>query len=114
MTKKTQFLSSHVGKIIEDVFIKDNYLVFKFTDGTSARLYDNAQSCCERRYMTVDGDDLSYWNGSSLIKAEISEGPTVGDTDTEFLNIYTNRGVFVVVNHNEHNGYYGGFLLTED
>jgi hypothetical protein len=34
------------------------------------------------------------------------------DHDIAFLLVQTSDGVFTMVNHNEHNGYYGGFLVT--
>jgi hypothetical protein len=31
--------------------------------------------------------------------------------EVAFLEVTTDRGVFQMKNHNEHNGYYGGFLI---
>jgi hypothetical protein len=32
--------------------------------------------------------------------------------ETQFLIVDTTKGSFTIVNHNEHNGYYGGFGLV--
>ena len=48
---------------------------------------------------------------------EIKSAPDVGNDDSyttheiKFLEVKTNRGVFTMVSHNEHTGYYGGFLI---
>lgn len=89
-------------------------LELTFSDGSKLTLADWGQSCCESRYMSTD-DDLSYYLGAKFLKVEIENGP---DAETgydchnqQFMRIYTDRGVFVMVNHNEHNGYYGGFSV---
>ena len=86
-----------------------------FVDNSKLELYDDGQSCCEQRYMSTD-DDLDYYIGSTLLGAEIKEGPYIEDKygehhEQEFLIIKTSLGEFTIVNHNEHNGYYGGFSV---
>lgn len=101
-----------VGKTIAQVSLIDNELVFEFLDKSKMRLFDSAQSCCESRYMSTD-DDLSYYAGATLLDADIKEAPNIsndwGEHEVEFLEIRTSKGVFTIANHNEHNGYYGGF-----
>ncbi len=86
-----------------------------FTDGTGIKIWDDGQSCCESRYMRTD-DDLSYFNGATFQNAQIQNGPDeegeYGTHETQFLIITTSKGSFTVVNHNEHNGYYGGFSMA--
>lgn len=104
-----------IGKVIDKVCLKDDELVFTFADGSRLTAMDDGQSCCERRYMTTD-DDLSYYSGAILQKIEVKEGPDVDEEydvhEIEFLEIETSKGSFQMANHNEHNGYYGGFHVV--
>lgn len=107
-----------MGKEIVKLFVRgDSELVFEFTDGTKLIAFDDGQSCCESRYMTVE-DDLSLYIGATLQALEIKEGPEeqeggYGDChEIEFLEVTTSKGQFQISNHNEHNGYYGGFALS--
>lgn len=104
-----------LGKTIAALSLnsKDNALHFEFTDGSKMRLADEGQSCCERRYMRTD-DALSDFVGSVLVRLEVKDGPDVRADEThnvQFLAVTTSKGVLTMVNHNEHNGYYGGFSL---
>jgi hypothetical protein len=61
-------------------------------------------------------DVLQDFIGAKLLNAEVREGPTeldkYGDPiESEFLVVSTSIGFFTVVNYNEHNGYYGGFII---
>ena len=105
------------NKIISNVYIKDNKLVFNFEDGSGVNVFDAGQNCCENRYMHSD-DDLNYYTSSKLLNIEVAEGAEKIDEisgdcqESMFLHITTTRGVFVVANYNEHNGYYGGFIIS--
>ena len=108
-------ISNSVGKEIAGVTLLDSRLHFVFTDKTEVYVTDSGQDCCEMRYMTTD-DDLSSFVGAKLLGLEIKDAP---DTDVDgfvhevqFLEIQTSKGVFTMANHNEHNGYYGGFCIT--
>jgi len=107
--------SEYVGREIEAATIHDERLVLVFTDGTVIHIWDNGQSCCESRYMSMD-DDLSSVIGGRLVNIEAKDGPTVedygGEHETCFVEIATDKGFITITNHNEHNGYYGGFGLT--
>ena len=89
-------------------------LRFTFTDETAIEFRDEGQSCCEDRFMTTD-DDLPSFVGSTILDAEIADGPTTEgeyeERETQFLNVKTSVGVLTVVTHNRHNGYYGGFSV---
>lgn len=111
-----------IGKTISRVEINIDYnagdggLVFAFTDGTGIVLFDDGRSCCESRYMHTD-DDLTYHVGATLMGAEIQDGPTIMSQydepkESQFLIVTTSKGQFTVVNYNEHNGYYGGFIIV--
>jgi hypothetical protein len=82
------------------------------------RITDSGQSCCESRYMTCD-DKLEDHVGATLLNIEVREMPipvlerTGDDDDGEcheinYVVVTTSAGEIVLVNHNEHNGYYGG------
>lgn len=105
-----------IGKTIASLKLgEDEALHFDFSDGSKMKLRDEGQSCCELRYMRTD-DNLSDYIGAKLLGAEIKEAPSVedeyGEHDVQFLELKTDRGVFTMVSHNEHNGYYGGFLIS--
>lgn len=92
----------------------DNALHFEFEDGRKGKLFDDGRSCCESRYMRTD-DELGYYVGSILLGASVQDGPNepdeYGDHEVQFLKVTTDRGVFTMASHNEHNGYYGGFWV---
>lgn len=108
-------VKSALGKTIDTVKLEDNELVFKFTDSTGLKLYDDGQSCCEHRYMET-ADDLSEFSGAKLLDFELKDAPEIEDEygahEVQFLDVKTDNGVFTMSNHNEHNGYYGGFWIV--
>jgi hypothetical protein len=104
------------GEPIEGVAIRsdvgDGELVITFRSGT-LRIWDNARSCCENRYMSTD-DELDTFVGARLVGLEAVDGPNVeseyGDPHEQvFVKVETTAGTITLVTHNEHNGYYGGF-----
>ena len=109
-----------MGKIITALELKSNddygdALRFEFSDGSKIKLRDDGQNCCERRYMQTD-DNLEDYIGAKLLGVEIKEAPDIIDDigekhEVQFLEIKTDRGVLTMANHNEHNGYYGGFKI---
>ena len=108
-------VTSSLGKVIDAVYLSDNRLVFQFGDNTKLIMYDNGQSCCETRYMRTD-DDLTEYYGATLLDFELKSAPNMadeyGDHEVQFLDVKTSNGVFQMANHNEHNGYYGGFWIV--
>lgn len=110
-------LQSSIGKKITAIDLNEERLLFTFIDGTKMQLSDEGQSCCEYRYLHSD-DDIQAFIGSELINAEVLEGPYTEDKDgfevheIAFLAVRTNYGTFTIETHNEHNGYYGGFLIN--
>ena len=104
-----------MGKEIASVTLgDDDALHFVFTDGFKLKVSDEGQSCCESRYMRTD-DDLASFVGAKLNGMELKDAPNMpdeyGDHEVQFLEVQTDRGVFTMANHNEHNGYYGGFAV---
>lgn len=110
-------VKSSLNKTIEKVWLDEetDRLNFKFTDGTGMYLFDDGQSCCEHRYM-VTADDLNEYADAKLLDVELKDAPDQEDEygvhEVQFLDVKTDKGVFQMANHNEHNGYYGGFWLV--
>lgn len=97
-------------------FIRDSNLLKIFTtDGFVRTFKDDALCCCEERYLSLNEDDLDYFIGAQYLSYDVSDYKAEKDPDgleahdSMFLNIRTTKGVFTVVTHNEHNGWYGGF-----
>lgn len=110
-------IKSSLGKVIDRVWLNeaDSYLNFEFTDKTKLNIWDGGQSCCESRYMRTD-DDLNEFTGATLLDFELKQAPNIsdeygGDHEVQFLDVKTDKGIFQMANHNEHNGYYGGFWI---
>lgn len=105
------------GKVISNVVLSDDDLLIQFEDGTGLRFVDDGQSCCEHRYFTCDGDDLSEFIGAKYVEAFEKEAPEIGEDEYDvhevmFLEVRTSRGSITISAHNEHNGYYSGFGIT--
>lgn len=105
-----------MGKIITEMKLDESTnpqsFIIKFEDGSSIKLTDEGQSCCEQRYMSIDGDDLSYFAGATLTGIDLKDAPNQEEEyEVQFLEIQTSKGVATVSSHNEHNGYYGGFCI---
>ncbi len=100
------------GKTIKDIKIEGNELILYFKDGAGLKFVDDGQSCCESRYMNCD-EDLNEHIGNSFMDAELQDGGSTEDDygkhEIMFLKVLTDKGWFKISNHNEHNGYYGGF-----
>jgi hypothetical protein len=112
-------LNKGLGKVIKSVELKENKLCFTFANELKMFIADEGQQCCEQRYIVCD-DDLSQFQGSTLMNVEIKEGPTVvyGEREDDrvtveiaFLEITTSYGSFQCATYNEHNGYYAGFSI---
>ena len=105
---------SAVNKVIAEIRADEDSLHFVMEDGTKIKLSDEGQSCCEHRYMTTD-DDLSYHVGTELIDSENKDATSIEmeyeEHEVQFLEVKTSKGVISCANHNEHNGYYGGFYV---
>lgn len=108
--------NEYYGKTIASAEIKDDRLRIGFSDGKVIEIWDDGQSCCESRYMTTDDDPASLV-GHTLARIEAKDGPDsegeYGDCHEQvFVEVGTDKGFITIANHNEHNGYYGGFGLT--
>lgn len=104
----------YVGREIVGAAIVNDRLAIDFADGSKIDVWDNGQSCCEHRYMTTD-DDVATLVGGRLLHIASKDGPDMDGSEeheTCFVEIATDKGFITVTNHNEHNGYYGGFGLT--
>lgn len=106
-------IKENIGKTILYAEMVDNGVVIHFYDYSSLHIMDVARHCCETRYVTTD-DDIVSLNDSTLVDVKLLSGSSEIDEydcslDSMFLHIETSKGTVTFVNHNEHNGYYGGF-----
>lgn len=106
--------NSSLNKKIKTITFDDDSLRLIFNDGTALDFRDEGRSCCEHRYMCTD-DDLAAFENSVFLGAELRDGPEIGGNydvhEIQFLEIKTSAGQFTMSNHNNHNGYYGGFAI---
>lgn len=110
-----QNADKYYGRTVAAAEMSDERLRITFTDGAKIAIWDDGQSCCENRYMRTD-DDLSSIVGGKLMRIEAKAGPDeqddYGEHEQVFVEVATDKGFITICNHNEHNGYYGGFGLT--
>ena len=116
------------GKAVETIdFIKDSkhsdtyncdVIAILFTDRSVLKLWDGGQDCCELRYMETDHvfDDPAAYMFEVFRGITVDTAPDLKDEygevhEMQFLNIHTNKTTIQVINHNQHNGYYGGFYI---
>lgn len=112
-------LEAYLGRVVTSARIGNDCLVLSFEGGSKIVISDDGQICCENRYMSTD-DDVQSLVGHKLVRIEVKDTSDVafveneGDREHEvcFLEIGTDDGFITIVNHNEHNGYYGGFCLS--
>lgn len=97
-----------------NIYAHDNRLTLGFTDGLMLEIWDDGQSCCEHRWMGSD-DDLDSMVGQRLVEIslrDVEDGGTGYDVhEQQFLILQGHQSSVTIANHNEHNGYYGGFSL---
>lgn len=110
-------INASLNKKINKVWLDQeaDKLCFEFDDNSKLFLWDDGQSCCESRYMRTD-DDLTEYTGATLLGFELKDAPSIegeyGDEhEVQFLDVKTDKGIFQMASHNEHNGYYGGFYI---
>lgn len=104
-----------VGKTILKTSMNEHQIELVFDDLSELSIWDDAQYCCEHRYLHTD-DDLQSIVGQKLVSVEQRGIGTIQDESSDeheisFVHIKTNRDTVVIETHNEHNGYYGGFKL---
>lgn len=113
--KMLDILTSCYGRIIKNIVLISNQLIFTFNDDSRLILLDDGNQCCEERFLTTD-DDLSMFIGDqlvSIIEKDFLEKHDTGETaECLILEVQTNKGFFSFQCHNIHNGYYSGFNLT--
>lgn len=110
-----EHVQAAIGKRIKALSMVDNSLWFEMDGAPSFKLRDGGQSCCESRYMVCD-DNLAAHVDAELRNIEVRDAPDQVDEygeshEIQFLVVTTSHGQFTCSNHNEHNGYYGGFLI---
>jgi len=105
----------YYGRKIKGAEFGDDKLKITFDDGVQISIFDGGQSCCENRYMNTS-DDVKWLVGKTLTGLTLKDAPDEnGDYDVhevQFLEVMTDHGCIIFANHNEHNGYYGGFGMN--
>jgi len=105
-----------IGKRIISADLNEDRLRLTFEDSSAYDIIDDGQNCCEHRYITCDDDDVSSLVGGVLTKIEAKEGNNIevwyDAHETMFVEVATDKAHIMLVTHNEHNGYYGGFCLN--
>lgn len=81
----------------------------------------DGHSCCENYGYLMSEDDLSEFEGASLLGVDIVDtalnvekltSEQVSEGDCMFVNFLTSKGLLQFVAYNEHNGYYGHEVLV--
>lgn len=124
-----------IGEKISKMFLDDDKLHIdklhiEFKNNTKLTIYDDGQDCNELRYLSSDGDDLSYYNGATFFGIDIRkvtldpspediEKYEKGDDDfvvheVAFITVKTSKGEQVFSSHIDHNGYYGDFVIRAE
>jgi hypothetical protein len=107
-------LEPYINETIIRASMTEEVLTLAFSNGKSILMTDGGQCYCESRYMRTD-DDLQSIVGARLLAVVVKDGPEITTDYTtheqQFLEIQSSKGLITIANHNEHNGYYGGFSL---
>ncbi len=104
--------------VIKEIRIEQGYapaVVIDMEDGSQRRIVDNGRDCCANHYISTD-NDLTVFAGHTYQGHDLGESTYTEDDEVheiQFLNVRTSVGVIVFAAHNEHNGYYGGFTISE-
>jgi hypothetical protein len=109
--------------VIADIVLDDagnggnGQVVITLASGFKILLADAGQDCCETRYLRTN-DKLNSLVGETLMNIRVTQKVNVvldsacnEAHEVEFLEVLTDRDMVTFEAHNEHNGYYGGFLL---
>ena len=109
-------LEGAIGHTINGVKLEDDEIVVGLNNGSTLKLWDGGQSCCESRYITTDADLPSYVGktirGFELRDYDVKDEDEYNVHDAQALVILTSEGNIDFVTHVEHNGYYGGFAVN--
>lgn len=113
-TRDEDVIAQCIGQPLLLARIEDTRLHLTFPGGTLT-LDDQGADCCATHYITCD-DDLARVGGD-LVYVRVDDAPSIEDPngechDVEFLTVRTTTDTFQCANHNEHNGYYGGFQVV--
>jgi hypothetical protein len=108
---------SCIGKIISSATVDEDGCYLGFTDGSRLSIADEGQSCCEQRYVTCD-DSPEDLVGQPYAGYEVKESTNDHEDDYDvhdavFVEVKAGLSSIVMETHNVHNGYYGGFDITE-
>lgn len=109
-------LPKYIGKTIINAKTDGDSLVLEFPTG-KLTFFDDGQSCCEERYLSLDGDDPKDLIGHIFTGIVVKNFTDSDNTDYDgcheiaFVEVKCDRCSITISSHNVHNGYYGGFFL---
>jgi len=113
--KQEDAAEKYYGKTIKNATIDEEKIIIEFEDEIKIMITDEGQSCCEHRYISCD-DDINRIIGTKLTKIEIKKTEEKEEDyevhEISFIDIQTDKCFITFCTHNEHNGYYGGFVLS--
>lgn len=109
-----------LGRIIKKVSLEFNYgengaLLITFEPFAELLIYDEERKCCERRYLSADGDDMGKLAGGRLEAINLrhfSSHP--GEYDVReccFIELVVSGHTYTLSARNDHNGFYSGFRI---
>ncbi len=103
------------GMRIEKASFDGGSILLDMGNDIVIEIYDDRQSCCEKRYLNVHSDELQTLGGDTLRSIGVkwtTQKDDAGDYhEVAFCEIRTEDNTVSFSTHNEHNGYYGGFDL---
>ena len=103
-------LVDKITKFIKNISCRTGYCIIT-DDNLYFTMISNEELCCEDYGIIKSNDDLSYFEGSTLIDIKTIETPHEGsgcrEKCTLFVNIETSKGLLQFNVYNTHNGYYG-------
>lgn len=103
----------HLNKTIENVVLVDDNLYINFTNGTALRIWDQAQVCCERRYMSCNYK-LESFQGATLLDIQFNHSEFINFDKVMSIEFTTSKGKFTVENHIDHDEFKFRFNLISE
>lgn len=105
---------NYIGLKVIKTYFKNDVISIFLENGINLLIKDDAQHCCEKRYMTTS-DDINSIVGENLLNIFVKNCNKIESDckvyEIAFLEIKTDKQSITFESHNEHNGYYGGFNL---
>ncbi len=99
-----------LNKKIKNAYLTEFELFLVFENDKKIMLFDNADVCCEYRYVT-SLHDMKKLIGQEIKNIEFLKPTENNNHEIQECKLITSVGNVNVMFHNEHNGSHGGFSL---